>query len=327
MLLMSKHYFIVPIMLLICCCASSFGESIRFDVPATAEGELTADSNSGDQKTIQFVILLSAKFDDDWRIEVDEISAEVHWNRDAYPMVDFGPRTAMQSGIEGTISIEKQNERAANAGVNLSSGYFDMLNTAGTLGFTNRTSETRRYNEIPQHDILISSGTVDRGTGAEFRFKPSRTSTLEGERNLVVAYRVPETWRAGILQVTCRAAGRRKIVGFWGERFDQGTTFIVPVYLKGDEQARNTARDLVRAEQNLRREVHDASKETNTVVNQVQSLLARDECAVTEMLIHRLIQSDGNSGLSESGLRLPRRIEKSARQFMLARQDLMNLNR
>jgi hypothetical protein len=324
---MSKHYFIVPFMLLVGCCASSFGESIRFDVPATAEGVLTDDPNSGDQKTVQFVIPISATFDDDRRIEVDEISAEVHWNRDAFPIVDFSPRTAMQSAIEGAISIEKQNERSASAGVNLSSGYFDMLNTSATLGIANKTSETRRYQEIPQHNILISSGTVDRGTGAEFRFKPSRTSTLEGERDLIVSYRVPETWRAGILQVTCRAAGRRKFVGLWGEKFDQGTTFIVPVYLKGDDQARSTARDFVRAEQNLRREVHDATQESNTVVNQVQSLLARDECAVMEMLIHRLIQSDGNSGISESGLRLPRRVEKSARQFMLARQDLMNLNR
>ena len=94
-----------------------------------------------------------------------------------------------------------------------------------------RTGSKLRYQEVPQHEVLVASGTVQRGTGAFFRFHPSKRETLEGGRDLMVAYRVPVNWRGGLLKIECRANGSRKVIGAWRDPIEESRSFIVPLSL------------------------------------------------------------------------------------------------
>jgi len=157
------------------------------------------------------------------------------------------------------------------------SATFGLALTGGDLGVAGgsakaearKTDEKKlRYDEIPQHDVLVASGTVDRGTGAFFRFHRSRRETLEGSRELSVSFRVPSDWQAGLLQVKCHARGERKVASLWPEPIESVKSFTLPIYLASSSEARDRAVEYVRAERGLqqlmakRRSIEQATKPT-----------------------------------------------------------------
>lgn len=307
-------------------CASSFGQAINFDVPAICAAKQSVEPvavNSANEKTVEFRIPVSAAIESGSNLRVKEISVEVHWNRDPNLVVDFTPQTELYSEVEGSIAIERRSERSKNVGINLTSGYFDLLSGSANGGLANKFSEKRSYQETPEYGVLVSAGTVRRGTGVKFRFKTSRKSTLEGSRDLVVSYRVPENWRGGIMQVTCRAIGMKTSLGIFGERFDQGTTFVMPVYLQRDRAARLVAEGFSEAEQQLTDAVKLLGVEKPTAAAKFRSLF-RKEVFDAEMWVHTLVQSGADARLSQ---RLPKKLRDLARSFMDARNSLVSLSR
>ena len=236
--------------------SSIFGadDDVRFDVPAIIPArEMIIDGAvmTTAEKLIEVVIPVSTQIDADLRGAIDEFRFDVFWNRSAVAVVEYGPKTRTVSDIEGLISIEKRKDKNSSLGLSLKSGYQDMV--TGTLQgqLANKTGSTYRYSEVPQHEILVASGTIKRGTGTFFRFHPSKRETLEGGRDLVVAYRVPASWRGGILQVECRAVGEKKLIGPWGDSIKIGRSFVMPVYLEGDDQAREIAIEFAKSQQTL----------------------------------------------------------------------------
>ncbi len=237
--------------------ACSGGEpEIVFDVPALVGVRVVEldehPPRSPSQKTIEVVIPVSTESRSSDRNRVEEYRFDVFWNRNIYPICDYGPRTQTVSEIEGLISVDKTTERNSSLGLTLGSSYQSMLTGSGTAEIGSRNGTRLHYQEIPQHELLVASGTIHRGTGAFFRFHPSRTESLEGGRDLVVAFQVPRSWRAGVLQVECQARGSRKVLA-WSEDFDFSRAFVLPIYLEGDDQAREAAAEFVRSEQRLRK--------------------------------------------------------------------------
>ena len=307
-------------------CVSSFGQAINFDVPAICAGIETLETvtaNSVNEKTIEFRIPVSASIESGSNLRVKEISVEVHWNRDPNLVVDFTPQTELYSEIEGAIAIERRSERSKNVGVNLTSGYLDLLSSSANGGFANKFSEKRSYRETPEYGVLVSAGTVRRGTGVKFRFQTSRKSTLEGSRDLVVRYQVPESWRGGIMQVTCRAVGMKTSLGLFREKFDQGTTFVMPVYLQRDRAARLVAEDFSEVEQQLTSAAKLVGEEASTVSSKFRSLF-RKQAFDVEAWVHTLVQS----GMDARGnQQLPKKLQELSRSFMDARKSLVSLSR
>ena len=198
-----------------------------------------------------------------------------------------------------------------------------MLSGTASGGTTNKVSEKRSYKETPEYGVLVAAGTVRRGTGVRFRFKTSRKSTLEGSRDLVVRYRVPENWRAGIMQVTCRAVGMKTSLGIFGEKFDQGTTFVMPVYLQRDQAARLVTEGFSETEQRLTRAAKLLGETPPSAASKFRSLFQKEAFDV-ETWVHALVQTGTDVRLNP---RLPEELREPARSFMDARRSLVNLSR
>lgn len=301
--------------------------SIKFDVPALCSANVIELNN--DQKTVEIVIPVSMVA---YRlVEIDELSVEIQWNRNAFPVVDYAPRTALHSRVAGNYSIEKRTDSNASLGLNLSGGSSEFGSGTANGQLSNRKNESIRYEEIPQHDVLVSSGTSQRGTGLHWRFKPSRTETLEGGRDLVVAFRVPSTWRGGILTLKCRATGKKQIFGSFTDRFSQGVAFVMPIHVQGDDQARKIAVDFVRSEQQLRYawDQHTAQVHPDGIADQVQTLLGirSKDRLLPEQWVHQLIQSGSDDWLTRYKRQLPKRLANSANDFVRSRLSLANLGR
>ena len=52
------------------------------------------------------------------------------------------------------------------------------LNASAKTG--TQKSITERYQRIPDQQLLLASGTIDRGTGVYYKFRQSNQTTLEG---------------------------------------------------------------------------------------------------------------------------------------------------
>jgi hypothetical protein len=308
--------------------------SVKFDVPALiavheiefAEGHSPGSS----QKTIELVIPVTSEIRSNDRDNVDEFRFDVFWNRNVYPLADYAPKTQTVSDIEGLISVEKSQDKNAGIGINLSSGYQDVVSGQAKLDLSQRTGSKLSYQEIPQFEVLVASGTIQRSTGAFFRFHPSKRETLEGGRDLIVAYRVPQSWRGGVITVECRAEGHRKIIGSWRDPFEESRAFVLPIYLEGDDQARKAAEDFVRSEQGLRKnwQRHVDRNSPNTLgllglsgrPNPLDSNLPKN-------WVHYLIQSGQDDYLTRYRSNLPESVADAADRFVSARHDLFQLSR
>ena len=129
-------------------------------------------------------------------------------------------------------------DRATNFGLNSSVTAETLGTVGGNLGSNWKNEQTLRFQRKPKQVLLVASGTIQRGTGAFFRFFPNDQLTLEGGRDLSVTFRVPATWRGGVLRVVCSASGTRSVFVGVGEPVNVTQTFVVPTCLKGDEEAR-----------------------------------------------------------------------------------------
>lgn len=230
--------------------------AVVFDVPAMLPmNELIASGVApvSASKIIEVVIPVTAEIRPGDRDHIDEFRFDVSWNGHCFPVVDYGPKSQTVSHIEGTINIDQTDDKNAGIGFNANSDQLEIATLTGRLDLSNRSTARKTYREIPQHHPVIASGMIYRGTGAFFRFHRSRTETLEGGREVVVAYRVARDWRGGLLNVKCRASGQRKILGAFADDIEVGKSFAVPVYLQGDVGADRRATQFVAAEQSLRR--------------------------------------------------------------------------
>ena len=307
---------------------------VRFDVPALvgvhalefADGH---EPDSSSQKIIEVVIPVTTEIGIANRENIDEFRFDVYWNRNVYPMVDYGPKTQTVSRIEGLIAVEKTESNNSGIGLNLSSAIPDVVSGTAKADLSKRSGTTTRYEEIPQHEVLVASGSIQRGTGAFFRFHPSKRQTLEGGRDLIVAFRVPQSWRAGAIKVECRAHGHRKIVGTWRESVEESRAFVVPIFLEGDDQARQAAEDFVRSEQGLRRNWQKHQKRSTSSASNFFSFAPRPTTpqSLPNEWVHQLIQSGSDLSLDRYRSRMSEGMANAAEDFVVARKQLFAFSR
>ena len=243
---------------------------VRFDVPSLVEASVATDTHAsgGDLKEIQVLIPVTTEIRTADRDHVNEFRYDISWQHADYPIVDFGPRTRTTSKIDGTIGVETRKDHNATLDLGLNGGELGVVGGSAKAEVGKHDEKKIHYNEIPQHDVLVASGTVERGTGAFFRFHRSRRETLEGSRELSVSFRVPSDWQAGLLRVKCHARGERKVASFWSEPIENIRSFTLPVYLASSSEARDRAVEYVRAERGVqqlvarRQSVEQAAKPT-----------------------------------------------------------------
>ena len=309
-------------------------DEIQFDVPVLVEARKVPSPLDGlNEQLIEIVVPVSTVVNDN-KIKLDGFNFDVHWNRNVYPLVDYSPRTQMHTNVDGTISVEQNREQSTNFGLNSAITAETFGTVGGNLGSNWKDGQTLRFQRIPKQMLLVSSGTIHRGTGAFFRFYPSDQLTLEGGRELAVTFRVPSTWRGGVLRVVCSASGSRTTFGGFGEPVNATKTFVVPTCLKSDEEARQVAIQYIQNEIELRRDW--ASYRERLEAARPKDLLSKIETALSGTPKNDFVPSSWATELIESGTDtvlvrhqrgLPAEIRNSAIEFSNSRSELYSLSR
>lgn len=311
--------------------------TIRFDVPALLPAhalppELATESPTGaplavtgeGEKIIEVVVPVTTELRLSSRHQVESFRFDVSWIQQAYSLVDYSPKTQTVSAIAGTVQVEELQDRNHSAGLNLNGKYESLLSGGLHAEGNQRNSRKEIYQETPQHQVLVASGTSHRGTGAFFRFHESRTDPLEGGRDLVLAFRVPASWRAGVLKIECRAVGHQQ-VGLWKDHFDQSRVFVVPIYLQQDSQAYQAALEVVRSERGLRQRW--SSRNQDGARGLAWLTPAPSGSSPPEQWVHHLIQSGDDTYLDTIRGQLDSGTAAAADAFIAARQQLVEFGR
>ena len=204
-------------------------------------------------KIVEIVIPVTVEISPGDREHISEFRFDVSWSGLSFPIADYGPKSQTVSHIDGPINVDRSNNSSIGIGLNGQSDKLEFATLTGNANLSQGSTDRKSYKEIPKRYPVIASGTIKRGTGAFFRFHRSRTETLEGGREVVIASRVGRDWRGGLLRIDCRALGQRKILGAIAQNIDQSKTFMMPVYIEGDVKASELVTDYVAAEQMLRR--------------------------------------------------------------------------
>lgn len=234
-------------------------ETVRFDAPAIVVAELvnpdvvTEPTTGG--KLVRLRIAVSTRVDAHFAGQVSEFTVEFLSPTHTMRMLDYWPKHEVYSDVEGNISIERSLENGQAAGVNLSASYEPWVRGGAKLDSQVKTNLHQRFAQKPQLQLLASSGTMQRGYGVFFKFRPGPVATLDGTREVAFLAEVPTSWRADMLQVIMRASGspHRSSQHNSNQSSALGSCRLwTIVHLEGDAVAAAQAQRLVIREQNLR---------------------------------------------------------------------------
>ena len=163
-------------------------------------------------------------------------------------VVDYLPRTKLDTAYAGNVSVDRGNESSRSLGAGVAGNYQPTLSGNVSASRGNKDTTKYHYELLPPLELVAASGTLRRGTGAYFKIKASPRVALEGSRQFVIVMRVPQARRADYVRVSCEALG-----GGRGGAYSFGRSrFLVALYMDGDLEARDAAATFVLAERRLR---------------------------------------------------------------------------
>lgn len=187
------------------------GAAVSFDAPAIVIAEpinpavVELPTMGGDLVRLRIPVstLQAAEF----RGQVQEYVVEILSPYQTLRVLDFWPKHEVYSDIDGTVNVESSQQRDSNLNFSLSGAYEPFGRGAVQGDFHNKSNVQEHYHRKPPMQVLTSSGTVHRGFGAFFKFRPGPLPVLEGVRDLAILAEVPRGWRADMLQITMQAVG------------------------------------------------------------------------------------------------------------------------
>ena len=306
---------------------------VRFDAPAMiavrpVASERSHEAGSPSEKIIELLVPVTSEIGMKDRGNISSFRFDIVWNQQSYPLVSYSPKTQTVSDIEGLIDVEKNEDQAKGIGGTLNGRFPEMVSGSIKADLSSRTGSTIKYHERPRQEVLVASGTINRGCGVFFRFHPSKQTTLEGGRDLVIAFRVPNTWSGGVIKLKCSVTGKRRIIGSWSDSFEESCMFVIPIYLEGDDQARAAARDFVDSETKLRINWDQLQNRVTDGSSYLHRLSRSEDLqSLPPQWAHRLIQSGKDEYLEKYRSDLPPDLADVADQFVLARKGMFKLGR
>jgi hypothetical protein len=187
--------------------------------------------------------------------QLSEVVIRIESRHRRAEVVDYAPRTRLASSIVGNVAVTERGDERKQAQINLFgvAPAAPTVNGNATAGYSNERQATWSYERLPPPEVLVASGTTDRGFGAFFKFRPSSQASLEGSHDVMLRLRVPRNWRSEIYDVTAIAYARRGSEFSFDDRPIAGQeTFTVVLYQAGDLEARRIAAQMASDEEKFR---------------------------------------------------------------------------
>ncbi len=252
--------------------------------------------------------------------------------RQTMRMVDYLPRTTLASDLAGNVTVEKKQESTKGIGGAVTAPLAWPLKVTGSGELAAKSTDSTRYELVPPMNAVAASGTLDRGSGVYFKLKPSRSTSLEGAKHFAIVFRVPRSWRADYVHLSCSASASAP--GLFGTPDGQVVCgqrkFVVALYAEGDASAKAAAGRLVRAEAELLKTISANRKELQrrfypSVVQRVGAMLEGADAALPHEVAETLVYGGQAADSERLELRLPPEIRQAVAKYAVARRALFCL--
>jgi hypothetical protein len=161
------------------------------------------------------------------------------------PVVSFAPSSQVTSDVAGgTIAIQTDDHHGQLL------VHYLVTPAAGDGKLTaDLNSSHAQYMLLAPKQILVASGTIERGCGVYYDLKPSTQDTLQKQREFACLFDVPATWRANCIMVRCKALGvKRGLLGSSDITCGMGL-LSVGLYRQNDAEAMAAAYELGKRQQ------------------------------------------------------------------------------
>jgi hypothetical protein len=185
----------------------------------------------------------------------DLLELEYRFATRGMSLLDYAPRTTLESDYSAPLQFEEKRERTTTAGVAVVGGWEFIAKATGNGDFAEKNTQLQKYELVPPSEAVTASGSILGGQGVFIKMRPSRSQTLEGAKPFRLVWRVSRSWRSELLEVTCLSWGReRSIVRSLDDRVRCGeASFRAVMYFPGDEGARILGEELIWSDRQLRR--------------------------------------------------------------------------
>lgn len=225
---------------------------VGFDAPAIAVAEpvnpAVVNTPLTGGKLVRVKIPVSTFLSPEFQGAVSEYVVEIESPQQSMRVVDFWPKNELYSDIQGTVSVDNNYHKDSHFAFNVSGGYEPFVRGNANGEFNEKIDSHQQYQRKPPMQVLTSSGTVRRGFGVFYKFRPGPVPQLEGEREVAILFEVPASWRADLMQVSMHAVGQN------GSRMQTlgHSRLWMTVHQEGDQAAATQAQRYVTQERALR---------------------------------------------------------------------------
>jgi hypothetical protein len=236
--------------------ARSYGETARvgFDVSYSVPcrdvtPEEFSEANPG-SKIVEARFQVSSLFRRGGEKDIKQLMYVIWSPERRLRVVDFEPKTQVASEVTDTIQITEKGEDASTLDGSVSVQFSPLAGVqfSPSVGASKLKKQLleQKYSKLPPKQLLLASGTTDREYGVFFKLKPSSQASLEGRKEFVCLFVVPEDWRGDYAYVECTAKPRSRSP--WSTADDYGSIkALVGLYLEGDLEARRAVERLAHA--------------------------------------------------------------------------------
>lgn len=232
---------------------------VQFDVPLMiACSDVTTPSflrQYPQEKLIEARFTISSLLTSGDERDLQQYLFQVELPQRVAVVMDYLPKTQVESPFATNLAYEKQEESTAKLNVNFLGQYELLFGNVNDSGFTERKYSHIQAEMLPPLESVTASGKIDRSTGVFFKLKAGDRNPLEGERTFAMILRVPGSWQADYVRVRCHAAGRvRGVVPGLEQSVNCGEQeFLVSLFEEGNMRARDAGLKLLQAESRMRK--------------------------------------------------------------------------
>ena len=230
-------------------------DSVDFDVPFVVPAVETSTGGMGRQVTVEvalssLIIDASASHNPVSAPPIDHLLVKCRFRQPLH-VIDYEPRTELQSDYDGAVVVTNKRERTDSFGLSLNGQVQTLGGHVGSDDQIKRSDSTQYQKRAPQQ-AMIAAGTTDRGRGVYFKFRWTADQVLEGEKRFRFTVAVPDSWRGGLVDVQISANGlERPLFGSPNLKTIVKRDFVIATHQQQDNEAADLAIRLARLDRRL----------------------------------------------------------------------------
>jgi hypothetical protein len=314
--------------------ADDHDPKVRFDAPAFIEGRQVSltqfESLHPQEKIVEFSWEISADFGLSGNRDLTAIILRLHTSEPDVTIVEYCPRSVLDSPIEGPIEIEREKETSSNLGFQANTASAMSWGANASAGVSGKNAQSVRFQQKPPQSLLVSSSLIDRGTGLLVKFRKTEQNPLEGAHPIRLTLRMPAGWRTGFLRLELEAISQKE--SRWSSSSVQSlgkNTFLIPILMEGDEDARQQLRQIRQSENALRAAVSSRLKrqKPETLWDEISIWpKSASSSAIDSKWLEQIFSTIPRSVESEAS-RLPRELAIPLKDYSRARNAFRSIGR